>query len=169
MIPIPTATELSPCARCASLQRTCCQRAEVLVTEGDIARIVAAGRATDFVEHRVPGDPAYSEPDDDDPNWLSYTQRHDGSRRVLRRASSGDCTFLGPQGCVLALEVRPLVCRLYPYEYTETELSGIASDYCPTAVLAPHGERMTDVLGIGADDAERWRQDLYAELRRGEP
>ena len=33
---------MHPCARCALAQKTCCQRAEILLTGGDVSRIAAA-------------------------------------------------------------------------------------------------------------------------------
>jgi Fe-S-cluster containining protein len=170
------AATLHPCARCAAVQRTCCQRAEILVTAGDVARIAqfqAAGRApanpADFVERRAPADPEYVRPDPDDPNWLRYTVAADGTRRMLRKQANGDCTFLGAQGCVLPENVRPLVCRLYPYSYSERGLDGVDSEYCPTALLAPDGRSMAEVLDIPAATAEGWRRQLYEELRHGSP
>jgi|JRYL01.1.fsa_nt_gb Fe-S-cluster containining protein len=167
---------LHPCARCAAVQRTCCQRAEILVTAGDQARIgafLASGRGTpatgDFVERRAPADPEYVRPDPDDPNWLRYTVAADGTRRMLRRAPNGDCTFLGATGCILPETVRPLVCRLYPYSYSERGLDGVDSEYCPTALLAPDGRSMAAVLDIPATTAEGWRRQLYEELRDGTP
>lgn len=155
---------LHPCARCAQLQRTCCQRAEIVLTQGDVARILAHGVAHGFVEHRAPADPAHAEPDPADPDWVHLTVRPDGTRRVLTRP--GDtCTFLGPHGCVLPTHVRPLVCRIYPFTYTARGLLGESPDYCPTTVLAPQGEPMTRVLGMTAAEAEQWRHQLYAELR----
>lgn len=161
----------TPCARCASFQRTCCQRAEILVTEDDVRRVTAqTGAAPDaFVERRRPVDPEYVAPDGDDPNWLRLTVREDGTRRMLRRQANGDCVFLGAAGCRLPLDARPLVCRLYPFAFTESGLDGVDADYCPTTVLAPHGEPMTAVLGMSTVDAERWRSQLYQELRDGQP
>lgn len=163
--------QLAPCARCAQVQRTCCQRAEILLTEGDVARIEAhvGSPAASFVDRRRPADPAYLEPDEDDPHWLEWTVAADGTRRMLRRMPSGACSFLGQQGCVLPTEVRPLVCRLYPFAYDERGLAGREEDYCPTDLLAPDGRAMHDVLGISAVDAERWRAALYRELRDGRP
>ncbi len=163
---------LHPCARCAQLQRTCCQRAEILLTEGDVARIRAHGvpntaldrAAQAFVEFRAPADPAYTELDPADPDWVRLTVRPDGTRRMLERPDDA-CVFLGPRGCVLPTDVRPLVCRIYPFTYTERGLAGESPDYCPTAVLAPQGEPMTQVLDMTAAEAEQWRSQLYAELR----
>ncbi len=159
----------TPCARCAAVQRTCCQRAEILVTAGDVDRISTHTETSAFVERRRPTDPEYVEPDAGDPNWLRYTVREDGTRLMLRRRPDGDCVFLGADGCKLTLAVRPLVCRIYPFGFTEFGLAGIAADYCPTNLLAPAGTSMTDVLGMSAFDAERWRTQLYQELRDGCP
>ena len=158
---------LPPCARCALVQRTCCQRAEILVTEGDVARISATIGRADFHERRAPLDPEYLEEDPEDPSWLRLTVRPDGTRRVLRRQANGDCTFLGPQGCVLELETRPLVCRLYPYAFTESGVDGREEGYCPTALLAPDGRAMVDVLDVAKSDADRWHSTLYDELHHG--
>lgn len=171
MVPqiLASEVELAPCARCARMQKTCCQRAEVLVTEGDVERIGSYSGRTDFFEHRRPLDPSYVEDDPDDPHWQALTIRPDGARRMLRRQANGDCTFLGAAGCVLPTEVRPLICRLYPYAYNEGGLIGSDEDYCPTELLAQEGRPMVQVLGIESSDAERWHADLYRELRDGSP
>lgn len=158
---------MHPCATCATIQRTCCQRAQILVTDGDIARIEAHTRRADFWEERPPLDPAYADVDDDDPNWVALTFEPGGTRRVLKRDDAHGCTFLGSAGCTLPTEVRPLVCRLYPFAYNERGITGMDDDYCPTAVLAPPGSGLTmlTVLGMNASEGERWRSALYAELR----
>lgn len=153
------------CARHAQIGKTCCQEREVLVTGGDRARIAAHSGRRDFWEYRVPADPSYLD-QDDDPNWLKWAFRPDGSRAVLRRRDGGDCTFLGPAGCTLPLDVRPLVCRLYPFTYTERGIDGV-SDECPPEVIPP-GSNILKVLDLRVEDAEPWRAQLYAELRDGE-
>jgi Fe-S-cluster containining protein len=157
-----------PCARCARLQRTCCQRAEVLVTDGDLERIGRHIGRLDFWERRPPGCHSYIDHDADDPNWVRLTIGPDGARRVLRRRSHGDCTFLGPQGCTLPGAVRPLVCRLYPWTYTERGLTGEDAEYCPVERLAPSGSSMLKVLDMKRHDAEVWRRLLYDELLAAE-
>jgi Fe-S-cluster containining protein len=140
-----------------------------LLTEGDLARIAEHTGREDFHERRAPIALEYLEHDPSDPDWLELTVRSDGTRRVLRREADGDCTFLGEQGCVLPLEVRPLVCRLYPYSYGEKGLDGFDESYCPTWLLAPHGVPMADVIGVDEHDAVRWHATLYRELRHGTP
>ena len=164
-----SAVALAPCARCASVRRTCCQRADILLTERDVERISAEVGELDFHERRVPGDPSYADAHEDDPEWLGLTFAADGTRRMLRRQANGDCVFLGEAGCGLALGVRPLICRLYPFSYNASGLTGRDEHYCPTELLAPRGQPMTDVLGIEGAAAERWRASLYEELRHGRP
>ncbi len=157
--------ELHPCARCARVQRTCCQRAEILVTGGDVERIRAhLGGRDDFHERRVPTDPAYVEHDPRDPEWRALTVCADGRRHMLRRRDDGDCTFLGAAGCTLPESVRPLVCRLYPWTYTAAGLDGEDPDYCPIALFGGASTSMLAVLAMAQADADRWRTRLYAEL-----
>ncbi len=158
-------TQLWGCAKCATLGKTCCQICEVLVTVGDQQRIRLATRRTDFWEYRIPADPSYLD-QADDPNWLRWAFRADGSRPVLKRVG-GNCVFLGPNGCTLHMEVRPLVCRLYPYAYTEAGLNGIC-DACPPAVVPP-GLTILNTLGMCHEDAVRWHRMLYNELRTKGP
>lgn len=172
-LPVMVASEPHPCARCASMRKTCCQRAEILVTAGDVARIARRTGRAEFVENRAPADPEYLEHDADDPDWRRLTVRSDGARRVLKRRESGDCVFLGAEGCTLGTEVRPLVCRLYPWAYTEAGLTGEDSEYCPVEALRAvgkdgRGTTMLTILKMDRVDAERWRRRLYEELRTGE-
>jgi Fe-S-cluster containining protein len=100
---------------------------------------------------------------DDDPNWLRYTVRADGSRRVLRRGHLGRCLFLTQTGCALMMDARPLVCRLYPFDYTEKGLIGILAE-CPEHLLEP-GETLIETLGMSYQEANKWWGLLYNELR----
>lgn len=154
----------APCARCAALQRTCCQQAEVLLTAGDVARIAAYIGRGGFSEVRAPADPSYVAEDPDDPRWRQLTVASDGTRHMLRRREGGDCTFLGARGCELPLEVRPLVCRLYPLGYNEAGLAGREEHYCPTGLLSPAGRAMAEVLEMDLVAARRWHATLYREL-----
>src|SRR5512144_1358102 len=94
-------TPMHPCAKCATMQKTCCQTAQVLVTQGDVGRIAAHTGRADFWEARHPTERRVLEFDPDDPNWIRYTVSPDGRRRELKRHANGDCTFLGAEGCTL--------------------------------------------------------------------
>ena len=153
------------CAKCAQRELTCCQNTEVLVTDGDLQRIATYVGRTDFWEYQKPQDPVYSMHQPADPNWLDYTLRPDGTRPQLKHLLSGDCTFLTSTGCSLPSEVRPLICRLYPYDYTEHGIDGTVSG-CPLYLLEK-GQTLIGEIGINPGDAKRWHEQLYSELRVG--
>jgi Fe-S-cluster containining protein len=132
------------------------------VTPGDAQRIADHGGNEDFFEYRRPELEAYVD-QDDDPLWRDHVYRSDGRRRVLRRQPQGDCTFLGLHGCRLPLDVRPLICRLYPFDYTADGLRDELAHGCPVELLRP-GEELLSALAMQRIDAERWHTQLYAEI-----
>jgi uncharacterized protein len=151
------------CARCARHQKTCCQTREIYATPGDVERIRAHTGRTEFYAFRVPENPDYLD-QDDDPAWRDNVFRADNSRRTLDRQPNGDCTFLGPVGCTLPTEVRPIICRIYPYDYDERGIAADLAEGCPTQLLHA-GEGLLQALDMHLADAERWRRQLYAEIR----
>jgi len=154
------------CVRCAHQAKTCCQSCEVYVTPGDVRRIAAHTGRDDFHEFQPSGDPIYTN-HPDDPTWMRQVFRADGTRRILKRENGGDCTFLGPQGCRLPLEVRPLICRLYPYDFNEQGIKQELTRGCPLDLILP-GLTLLDELGMNLADAERWHRQLYEEIRSEE-
>jgi len=163
--PTPDGVDYSAClcARCAGYMKTCCQSSEIYTTAGDVARIEAATGRADFTEYRHAGDPVYLD-QDDDPTWRDHVFRGDGTRQVLRKQANGDCLFLGERGCRLDMEVRPLICRLYPFDYTEAGLRTRLARGCPVELLRP-GMTLLDELDMGDADARRWHAMLYREVR----
>jgi Fe-S-cluster containining protein len=151
------------CARCARHTTTCCQWSEVFVTTGDVARIVEQTGRGDFFEYRPVDNPIYGD-QDDDPVWRDHVFRPDGTRRVVRHQPNGDCHFLGPVGCVLPAHARPLVCRLYPFDYTSEGIHEELAEGCPLELLRP-GQELLPVLNMHRDEAEVWRRQLYAEMQ----
>ncbi|MGC1276170.1 MAG: YkgJ family cysteine cluster protein [Planctomycetaceae bacterium] len=151
------------CARCSRRQQTCCQQTDIVLTAGDVARVAAHVGHSDFIESRPAGSAEYAD-QDDDPTWRDATFRADGTRRVVKHRENGDCTFLGSTGCTLPGDVRPLICRLFPFEYTEAGLHAEPAAGCPRHLLPP-GIDLFDTLGMKRSDAERWHQQLYDELR----
>lgn len=151
------------CARCARHTATCCQKTDIYLTPSDVERIAAEAGHREFYEFRAPEDPVYLQ-QDDDPIWpqLVY-KKDDGTRRVLRQQANGDCVFLGPQGCTLHSEARPLICRLYPFDFNEQRIVPAPAKGCPLELL-PAGQTLLQALEMNYDDAERWRRQLYAEL-----
>lgn len=55
------------CAQCAQHERTCCQRTEIFVTQGDRQRITAYTGKGDFWGYRRPEDPEYWQEQPHDP------------------------------------------------------------------------------------------------------
>ncbi len=150
------------CARCARHYSTCCQKTDIYVTLGDVRRIAVASSATDFTEYRAAEDASYDQTLED-PFWQHHVFRPDGTRRVLKQQANGDCHFLGAQGCTLALIERPLICRIYPFDYDVDGIKERPAGGCPVQLLRP-GQRLLQVLGMDRAEAERYRAQLYAEL-----
>lgn len=151
------------CVRCAAHQKTCCQTSEIAVTLGDVHRIAAHTGQDDFYEYRRPTDPVYLE-QSDDPLWLETVIRPDGTRRVLCRREEGDCHFLAANGCTLPADVRPLICRIYPYDYDAQGLHERLARGCPLELLRPN-ESLLVALEVDRQQAEAWHQQLYSEIR----
>ncbi len=151
------------CVRCARHTRTCCQRSEIYTTPGDEQRIRDFTGRDDFTRFCQPDNSEYAD-QDDDPVWRDRVFRADGSRRVLERQPNGDCTFLGSQGCTLPLEIRPLICRLYPYDYTAEGVKEELSEGCPLDLLRP-GQGLIEALEMNIEDARRWHRQLYQEVQ----
>jgi Fe-S-cluster containining protein len=84
-----------------------------------------------------------------------------GRRLRLRVDEQGACFFLGPGGCVLPTEARPLYCRLYPFWFTpDDRLMVLLSDTC----LAQEGAgSWQEVLERMAGDEASLR-DLFVRL-----
>jgi len=150
------------CVRCAKHYSTCCQGTDIFVTLGDVRRMTEASSATNFTEFRPPADPAYDQTEED-PFWQKHVFRSDGKRRVVKHQPNGDCHFLGPQGCTLASTVRPLICRLYPFDYTADGLKEQPAGGCPVELLRPQ-QKLLQVLGMDRGQAEQYRAQLYVEI-----
>ena len=153
------------CRRCAKVTKTCCRHSDIYLTLGDIDRISSEIRSFDFFEFRLPQDPSYYD-QEDDPVWASAVFRPDGSRRVVKHDDQGNCSFLGTTGCLLSLEIRPLVCRLHPHLYNFREIYASISSDCPLDLLDPE-ERIEDLIqGFDQTGARHWHRILYEELSR---
>ncbi|MGE0086494.1 MAG: YkgJ family cysteine cluster protein [Desulfococcaceae bacterium] len=150
------------CVRCARQGKTCCQRSEIYVTPGDVQRIFRHTGLSGFYEYKPPADPSYAD-QSDDPVWAEHVFDSGGRRRVLKRLASGDCMFLSQTGCILPLDIRPLVCRLYPYTYTASGIDRELEHGCPSNLLAD-GQCLTDALCMSEDQAWEWHHTLYKEV-----
>lgn len=150
------------CARCAKHTTTCCQKTDIYVTLGDVRRISNHSGKVDFFEFRRP---AYSVDDQqvEDPFWYEHVFREDGQRRVLKHQPDGNCFFLGPHGCTLSDETRPLICRLYPFDYNAEQILPRLASGCPVELLRPE-QSLIDELQMDVNRAEQIRRLLYVEM-----
>jgi Fe-S-cluster containining protein len=101
--------------------------------------------------------------DEKDPAWLYYVFRPDGSRRVLKTTPEGNCTFLAPDGCRLPIHIRPIICRLHPFEYNA---GGFYNDFapgCPVDMLEP-GRLLSSCFEMDPAEATCWHKMLYEEI-----
>ena len=151
------------CARCARHKRTCCQDTEIHVTLGDMRRIAPYTDGAVVAEFRKPSDPVYDQ-SYEDPVWQQLVFRDDGTRRVLKQRPDGDCVFLGREGCRLPAVARPLVCRLYPFDYTADGVHSRLASGCPVELLQP-AQQLLEVLNMNIDDARLLHAELYKEIR----
>ncbi|MBL7178641.1 MAG: YkgJ family cysteine cluster protein [Pseudomonadota bacterium] len=150
------------CADCSSHQKTCCQERDIYLTPGDLKRIQEYVRNENFYEFRIPSDPSYLAVTDD-PMWKEHVFRLDNTRRVLKQDPVGNCIFLSPNGCIMSINERPLVCRLHPYEYNADGLCERLVPECPVYLLES-GITLQDAIGLNPDQALQWHYLLYSEI-----
>jgi len=146
---------------CASAGGSRCVNMQIYLTGGDIARIEAVTGNHDFIRYEMPW--SWCERDADDTRWQNHVfgcMRH----RVVRRRADKSCCFLGERGCALDLETRPLVCRLYPYEYTPDGIKGLHPG-CP-ASRSVHPEMDLEGMGMISERVAAWYAAFYEELSK---
>lgn len=151
------------CAACARQGKTCCQGHDIYLTCGDCRRIGEYTGERDFFDYRGCSHAAYAD-QDDDPVWQRHVFRPDGTRRLLKIRSNGDCFFLGSRGCWLPLHVRPLICRLYPHMYTAEAILPDWDGECPAARSMGSDALETRIAGVAHCQAEQWHRILYTEI-----
>lgn len=148
------------CFHCCQKGTSCCEGTQICLTTGDVLRIAQFLDTSNFFTIEIP-DLAYTDPGDD-PGWITLTVRPDGCRRVLKRTAEKNCTMLAEKGCLLPMTIRPLICRLHPYTYTESDISGVD----PSCPISREGNRpvLLEQLGMAIGQARKWHRQLYCEL-----
>ncbi|MDR3077862.1 MAG: YkgJ family cysteine cluster protein [Planctomycetota bacterium] len=157
----------SLCLRCARLGKTCCQNSQIFLTLGDVKRIAQAVGAEDFHVFAAPSDPDYLVDSACDPVWSRIFSAN-GKRRILAAKPNGDCLFLGDRGCRLSLDARPLICRLYPYDYVDSTIKGVNGHLCPEPERGSPALLLAS-LAMNREQAEEWRAAIYREIREEFP
>jgi Fe-S-cluster containining protein len=151
------------CALCALQGKTCCVETDIFVTKGDVRRIFDFTKKHDFYEFRRCATEAYRD-QTDDPQWDRQVFRPDGTRRVVKRETSGRCLFLSTTGCTLPLDIRPLVCRLHPHLYNAQGFYPELAPECPIHLLSPGKLPEQTIQGFRQEEAEHWHHLLYQEI-----
>jgi uncharacterized protein len=150
------------CARCAkAIGKTCCEPAAyeqlAMVTGADIARITehTGLPAWRFTEEEGVSAADAAAFETRWPLYRGYFRRR--PVKTILRARNGACVFLDRmRGCTLPLDVRPIACRLYPFDkWADGSWSLAVGRYGDFAVAREEGgaclaveeaESMEDVL-----------------------
>jgi Fe-S-cluster containining protein len=147
------------CARCPKVVgRSCCQtEAEerlATLTRADVARVAshtglspARFSEGEWLTHEEAH--AYEARR---PLWAGYFRR--STERLTLRRQGGACVFLGPGGCRLPAEVRPLACRLFPFEVWPDGTVGVGVERRGEVGPAPAGEESPCLAVEEADSLE---------------
>ena len=148
------------CIACARQGQSCCRHVHIYLTCGDIDRI---GRicVTDHFFHLAPLTADY-EDGGGDPTWNPAILDTEGRRRIVRQKDNGDCYFLTENGCSLPSHARPLLCRIYPYDFRSHGLCGISSS-CPVAKES-QWQQILEVSEMKENNARLWVSQLYDEI-----
>jgi len=149
------------CIECAQKGQSCCRNVHIYLTGGDIERIGSVCSGEDFYL-RAPLTADY-EDGGGDPGWNPAILDTDGRRPILRQQENGDCCFLTDTGCRLSSEVRPLLCRIYPYDFRRHGLCGISS-CCPVAGQ-PQWLSILEASEMKQSNAQHWVAQLYDEIQ----
>lgn len=153
---------LSYCLDCASKNRSCCVNVHIFITSGDIERISQASDTKDFYS-KEPLTPEYFD-GGGDPEWNGLILDENGCRKVLSQKPNGECIFLSDRGCRLKPDVRPLLCRIYPYDFLGSKISGICHS-CPVSA-SDDWQAVLNQSQMHYGAALEWVKQLYEEIYR---
>jgi Fe-S-cluster containining protein len=151
------------CEECLNYQdKNCCQKDDILLTDGDIKRIMKKG-FKNFYSLRE--SKSYDIDQKDDKNWKIYTNGEFGMQ--LMEKNGCDCIMLTKKGCLLSWKERPLVCRLYPFHYNEFKILEINPHECPEELKNIMLESWCDFFQIGVFEIIKCHEKFYKELKNG--
>lgn len=150
------------CIDCSRTDACCCCGVEIYLTGGDVSRITKHnGISADEFSHFVAPTGIYVDAAGD-PGWNPLVLRPDGTRRIVKLRRDGSCTFLTSTGCSLPLDVRPLLCRIHPYDFDRQSLKGVDAD-CPISAM-PDQPAALKAIGMPRDAVATWHRALYSEI-----
>lgn len=138
LVPPISSSHPSVCVQCAARGRTCCELSSgdeefcFPLSEAERARIVAAdatrthcfvlaSNTPNFVEQLCVLLPNYA---------VRAAFPESGTHWRLATTAAGQCTFLGPAGCLLDRTMRPAYCRMFPLWSIHGQLTWFAAAEC---------------------------------------
>ncbi|MBM7113678.1 hypothetical protein [Archangium primigenium] len=175
----------SVCARCPRLLgASCCEVKEgerlATLTRADVERIQAHTRlaARRFVDEEVLSHEEAAEYEARRPLYRGYFAR--APVRLTLRTRAGACVFHAPgKGCVLPAEVRPVACRLYPFErwpdgswsvqmgrYGDLSEARAGGDACLAVEEADSMDGVLELFGTTREQVEALGEVLAGETGR---
>lgn len=180
----PASPEGPVCARCPRLLgASCCEVKEgerlATLTRSDVERIAEHTRLgrPRFVDEEVLTHEEAVDYEQRRPLYRGYFHR--SPVRLTLRTRAGACVFHAPgTGCVLPSEVRPVACRLYPFErwpdgtwsvqmgrYGSLEAARGTADACLAVEEAADMEAVLEAFGTTREAVEGLGEQLARETR----
>ena len=160
---------MNKCSECSKLQPTCCEYTDICVTDGDIKRISDYSGGNDFY-HLMPVSEEMKHYYGDYRNvekgldiYYKYLFDEEGKRNILKRVENNRCFFLTPDGCSLPPTAKPIICRLYPYDWNDHKDIWIDPHYCPKSLFKDEQE-IKEYVCLPEAEARRLVDLLYDEL-----
>jgi len=165
---------VSICEECAKIQKTCCERNDIRIglTNGDIERIALFAACEDFYEGKALEEEfrgKYANPsryDEGEYIYVTCLFDDEGRWNVMKRNENQGCWFITPTGCSLPPEVRPLMCRIYPYDWNDQQEIWINGTYC-LASLFTDNEDLAKKVALPPEEAKRLVKLFYEEIMAG--
>lgn len=161
------------CARCSDINQTCCRLKpgmEILCFPLSGSELETISRATGLSDFYVR--------ENNTPDFIrnlgklmpcsgSALRRcfpAQGIHSRLKTDVSGNCTFLGPQGCRLDADVRPLYCRIYPFWFSRGKLTILDDAGCLAQKEASSVKIMLNLFGADPEQLSRMFCSLLDNL-----
>lgn len=162
---------MSVCAQCAGRQKTCCERPDIQIalTPGDIQRLRDHCGHAEFFERKAV-EPEfrshYVNPENHSSNDALYVKHlfdEQGRRPVLLKQADLSCLFVTPTGCSLPHSIKPLLCRIYPFDWNDQLDLWLDSAYCPPELFASEADLIARISEGEAETRELIRL-FYREI-----
>lgn len=162
---------MSKCSECSKLQLTCCELevTEVAITNGDIRRISDYTGRNDFYHLKQVSEEmkyVYENPANVPKGleqYVEYLFDEEGRRNILKKNERNGCCFLTPNGCALPSNIKPIICRLFPYDWNDNRDVWMDFTTCPK-ILFKDEQELKELVCLPEEEAKRLIDLLYYEI-----